>query len=280
VSGTVRDALRAATARLSGAGIDGAARDARVLMAAALAIEPDRLMLIDTDALPQAARERFEAFVESRLHRMPVARIVGERLFWGRPFRVTPDVLDPRPETEVLIAAALDGGPARTVLDLGTGSGIIAVTLLCEMPGAVALGTDISAPALAVARANAARHDVGDRFETLQADWYRGVEGAFDLIVSNPPYIAAAEMPGLAPEVRGHDPGIALTDGADGLTAYRAIAAGLPAHLNPGGRVLLETGPAQGAAVADLLAGAGLRQIAVLPDLDGRDRVVSARMPR
>jgi release factor glutamine methyltransferase len=203
-----------------------------------------------------------------------MAQITGERLFWGRSFRVTGATLDPRPETEVLVAAAL-AEPFARVLDLGTGTGCILLSLLADRPGTAGLGVDVSPAALAVAVENAARLGVVAEFRL--SDWFAGVAGRFDLIVSNPPYIAAAEMAGLAPEVRDWEPHLALTPGGDGLDAYRAIAGGVAAHLEPGGRLLLEIGPTQAAEVAALLAAAGLAGIEVLADLDGRDRVVAAR---
>lgn len=273
---TASAALRAAVARLTAAGVDGAARDARLLLAAALGVAPDRLALHLADPLPPEVADRFETHLQDREARRPVAQIVGRRLFWGRPFRVTRDTLDPRPETETLVAAALDE-PFSRVLDLGTGTGCILLTVLAERPGATGVATDMSEAALAVARQNAADLGLSDRAEFRRADWFAGVDGAFDLILSNPPYIAAAEMAGLAPEVRDWEPPGALSPGGDGLAAYRAIAAGAGPHLSAGGRLLVEIGPTQGAAVAALFAAAGLRDLRVLPDLDGRDRVVAAR---
>lgn len=273
---TGAEALRAAVARLAASGIDGAARDARLLLAEALGLSPDRLSLHLAEGLPPDAAARFEGFVAAREARRPVAQILGRRLFWGRPFRVTPDTLDPRPETETLVAAALEAPFAR-VLDLGTGTGCILLTLLSERPGALGVGTDLSDAALAVARTNAEALGLADRAAFRRADWFSGVEGRFDLILSNPPYIAEDEMAGLAPEVRDWEPRAALTPGGDGLDAYRALCAGAAAHLQPGGRVLLEIGPSQGGAVAALAVAGGLQDIRVLPDLDGRDRVVAAR---
>lgn len=273
-SQTARGALVAATARLAAAGIDAAGGDARALLAAAIEVPRDRLTLHLGDALDPAAAARLDAMIARRAANEPVAKILGERSFWGRMFKVTADVLDPRPETECLIAAALDGPAPGRLLDLGTGSGIIAVTLLAEWPGAQGVASDTSAAALAVAGHNAARHGVAARLDLLCADWFAGMKGQFDLIVSNPPYIAADEMPNLAPEVRLHDPQAALTDGADGLTACRAIVAGARAHLRPGGRILLEIGPAQGQQVCKLLTGAGFTGVRILRDFDGRDRVV------
>jgi release factor glutamine methyltransferase len=269
--------LRDAVARLAAAGVPDAPRDARLLLAHALGLAPDRLTLHLADAPDPAAAGRFAALIAARAARAPVSHLTGQRLFWGRSFRVTPDVLDPRPETETLVALAL-GEPFARVLDLGTGSGCILLSLLADRPGATGLGADLSADALAVAQDNAARLGVQDRAAFIRSDWCAAVTGRFDLIVSNPPYIAAAEMPGLSPEVLGHEPHLALTDGADGLTAYRAISAQAQGHLAPGGRLMVETGPTQGAAVAALFAAAGLADIRIHPDLDQRDRVVSARL--
>lgn len=274
---TAAEALRAAVPRLRDAGVDDPARDARALLAHAMGLPPDRLTLHLPDALDPAQEAAFHAAIAARAARQPVAQITGERLFWGRAFRVTPDTLDPRPETERLVEEALSR-PFVRMLDLGTGTGCILISCLLEMKMATGLGTDLSASALAVAEANAARHGL-TRARFQSGDWFQGIPGRFDLIVSNPPYIAEGEMAGLAPEVRDWEPRGALTPGGDGLDAYRAIARGAPARLMPGGRLLLEIGPTQGAAVSALLAAQGLTAIRVLPDLDGRDRVVAAVAP-
>ncbi len=275
---TAAEALRAAIPVLAAAGIEEAPRDARLLLAHAMGIAPDRLTLHLPDPLAPAAAARLAAALAARAARQPVAQITGRRQFWGRPFQVTRDTLDPRPETETLVAAALEQPFAR-VLDLGTGTGCILVTLLAERPGATGTGLDLSPAALAVAAANAAALGVADRARFALSDWFAAAEGRHDLIVANPPYIAAAEMAGLAPEVRDWEPHLALTPGGDGLAAYRAIAAGAGAHLAPGGRLLLEIGPTQGAAVAGLLRAAGLVDVTIRTDLDGRDRVLAARAP-
>jgi release factor glutamine methyltransferase len=271
-------ALARGTARLAGVGVETPARDARRLLAHAAGIAPDRLTLHLREALPQQAAERYEAALAARAARRPVARITGTRLFWGRPFAVTDAVLDPRPETETLVAAALEA-PFSRLLDLGTGSGILAVTLLAERPEATGLATDIDAAALEVARANAATHAVADRLEFRRADWAEGARGPFDLIVSNPPYIPAADLPGLAPEVRDHDPPHALSDGADGLTAYARIARAAPGLLAPRGRLIVEIGAGQKGAVAALFSAAGLAVADLRADMDGRARAVLARLP-
>lgn len=268
---TVRATLDATVRRLTEAGLDSPAADARRLLAAALGIAPERLSLAAADPVDAGAAARLEGFLTRRLARQPVAQITGGRDFWKHRFTVTPDTLDPRPDTETLVAAALEV-PWRSVLDLGTGTGAILISLLAERPGTRGLGVDLSPAALEVARANAARIGVEAGFAA--SDWFGAVMGTFELIVSNPPYIAAAEMAGLAPEVRDWEPHLALTDGGDGLGAYRAIAAGAGAHLAPGGWLMVEIGPTQGAAVAALFRAAGLGAVAVRPDLDGRDRVV------
>jgi len=269
-------ALRAAIPRLADAGIEDAARDARRLLAHAMGIAPDRLTLHMGDDLDQTTVDRFGRLIAARTARQPVAQIIGERLFWGRSFAVTADVLDPRPETETLVAAALSEPFAR-VLDLGTGSGCILLTLLLERPAATGLGIEVSPGALGVADRNLRRFGLQDRAALRQGNWLAGVEGFFDLIVSNPPYIASDEMALLAPDVRDWEPALALTPGGDGLDAYRAITAGAGAHLAPRGRLMVETGPTQGPAVAAMMLAAGLHGIEILPDLDSRDRVVSGR---
>lgn len=268
-------ALRDAVRQLAEEGVPDPARDARLLLADALGVAPDRLTLHLHDPVPEAARATLAAHLAQRARRVPVSHILGRRLFWGRWFRVTPDVLDPRPETETLVAAALER-PFSRVLDLGTGSGAILLTLLAERPDATGLGTDVSPRALAVAQNNA--EALGLRAQFQQADWFDGITGHFDLIVSNPPYIAENEMHTLAPEL-AFEPRVALTPGGDGLDAYRALARGARTALAPGGRVLLEIGPTQAAAVSALLDQVGFAPPRVVMDLDGRDRVVVAQSP-
>jgi release factor glutamine methyltransferase len=274
---TGAEALRAAIPRLVAAGVPDAPRDARVLLAHATGIAPDRLTLHLADPLTDTALQAYEAAITRRAAREPVSHITGQRLFWGRFFRVTPDTLDPRPETEILVQAAL-AEPITRMLDLGTGTGCILLSCLADRPQAQGVGTDIHPATLAVAAANAQTHGLAVRAEFILSDWLAAVPGQFDLIVSNPPYIAASEMPALSPEVQ-REPHRALTPGGDGLDAYRAIARAAPAHLHALGRLMVEIGPTQGAAVAALFAAQGLTDIRILPDLDGRDRVVIARQP-
>ncbi|MCT2540662.1 peptide chain release factor N(5)-glutamine methyltransferase [Sedimentimonas flavescens] len=271
-------ALVHGTRRLVAAGIEGAALDARRLMAHALNEAPDRLTLRLQDDLTETERAAFDRAITAREARQPVAQITGRRLFWGQEFRVTRDTLDPRPETEILVAAALEE-PFAKVLDLGTGTGCILISCLKGMPFAVGTGTDVSPGALAVAQDNATRLGVEKRTRFAVSDWFAAINGVFDLIVSNPPYIAQDEMAGLSVDVREWEPLGALTPGGDGLDAYRAIARGAAPRLMPGGRVLLEIGPTQAQQVSDLLAAQGLERVEVRQDLDGRDRVVIARKP-
>lgn len=264
-------AMRDARRRLELAGVPDPGRDVSALLDAAGAGS-------DLQLSPEVAA-RFERMVARRIRREPVSHIVGRRAFWMHDFIVSGDVLDPRPETETVVEAAI-ARPADRVLDLGTGSGCILLSILHEMPHAIGLGTDTSEAALRIAARNAALVGVADRVSWQQADWLRGVAGRFDLVVSNPPYIAAKEMGDLAPELRLWEPEAALTPGGDGLDAYRAIAGSVADHLAPDGRLLLEVGHSQAADVSAILRGAGFEKIAVLPDLGGRDRVVSAEKCR
>jgi len=226
--------------------------------------------------LADATGAVFAELVARRVAREPFSHIAGYRDFWKHRFRVTPAVLDPRPETETLVELALQE-PFTKVLDLGTGSGCIIISLLAERPGARGVGTDVSETGILVAGENAEKIGVIDRLVMPLSDWFEDVGGTFDLIVSNPPYIAAYEMAGLSPEVRDHEPHDALTDGADGLTHYRTIAHGAVDHLRPNGRLLVEIGASQGADVAQIFSASGLADVAIHPDLNGNDRVVSAR---
>jgi release factor glutamine methyltransferase len=218
-----------------------------------------------------------EDAVKARAARQPVSQIIGRRAFFKHDFEVTPDVLDPRPDTETLVEVAL-AHPFDTVLDIGSGSGCILLSLLAERPEATGLGIDISAPALDVARRNADRLGLAGRARFRRSDWLAEVDEQFDLIVSNPPYIDAATYATLAPELRDWEPRGALEAGADGLDAYRVIARDAPRVLAPGGTLCLEIGHDQGRSVPALLAASGWRQITVQRDLIGKDRVVTANL--
>jgi len=260
---------------LRAAGIQGAQRDARALTAFALGVAPSQIILLGPEAFDAVSAQRLIAALARRLQHEPVSKIIGWRQFWGRDFHVSTAVLDPRPETETLIVEALKR-PAHRVLDLGTGSGILAITLMAEWPAAQVLATDISPAALVVAGQNATRLVGTDRIQFLQSDWLDAVEGSFDLIVANPPYISAKDMVALEPDVRDFDPHVALSPGGDGLDAYRAIFAAAPAHLEPQGRLIVEIGHRQAEAVFQLLKRTGFTALGCNRDLAGRDRVVSA----
>ncbi|WP_348540118.1 peptide chain release factor N(5)-glutamine methyltransferase [Shimia sp. R9_2] len=269
---TIADLIKQAQNSLTAGAIDSAARDARFLVAKAVDIPADRLTLEARSDATLAQQTALLGLVARRLSREPLSHILGKRAFFNHSFAVTAATLDPRPETEALVLEALKR-PFKSVLDLGTGTGAIAISLLAERPDARGTATDVSADALAVARQNADAIGVADRITLTESNWFAAVDGSFDLIVSNPPYIALVEMDALAPEL-SYEPRIALTDEADGLTAYRAITKGAPDHLAPQGWLMVEIGWQQGPDVAALFEEAGLRNVAVLPDLDGRDRVV------
>ncbi len=266
--------LASGAARLRAAGIADPMRDARRLLAHALGVAPGRLTLVAPDEVPAPAAARFDRAIAARCRRQPVAQITGWRAFFGREFIVTPDVLDPRPETETLVAA-LRARPGGRVLDIGTGSGCLLLTLLAEWPEARGVGTDASATALSVARRNAIAHGLARRAGFRRTDWAAGIEGPFDVIVSNPPYLAASEIAGLDADVRDWEPRAALTPGADPLAAYAALLPQAAALLAPGGRVVVEMAPWQAADVDAIGRAAGLAAGRVLPDADGRPRAVA-----
>ena len=275
---TAAQAMAAATARLRAAGVPDPARDARVLLAHAASVDAARITLIAPEEIAPEIAERFENLVALRAVRVPVSHLVGQRAFYGRDFKVSRDVLDPRPETESLIELALSEAFDR-VLDLGTGSGCILVTLLAEQTNAKGMGLDLSEAACLQASANAVLHGVAGRADIRQSDWFDVAEGRFDLIVANPPYLAKSEMLSVAPELRLHEPEMALTDGHDGLSVYRIIASQAQGYLTATGRVLAEIGWQQGAEVAAIFKAGGWGRVRILPDLDGRDRVLWADTP-
>ncbi|WP_147105189.1 peptide chain release factor N(5)-glutamine methyltransferase [Tateyamaria sp. syn59] len=268
----------AATARLRAAGVPDPARDARVLLAYAAQVDAARVTLIAPEDIAPDIADRYDHLIALRAVRVPVSHLIGQRDFYGRAFKVSADVLDPRPETETLVEAALSEDFAR-VLDLGTGSGCVLVTLLAERAEAHGVGVDLSEAACLQASANAVLHGVTARVAIRQGDWFNPVEGRFDLIVANPPYLSAFEMEEVAPELRDHEPRMALTDEGDGLTAYRTIADQAGSYLTAQGRVLCEIGWQQGPEVRAIFENGGWGIVDILPDLDGRDRVLLARNP-
>ncbi|MGH7815449.1 MAG: peptide chain release factor N(5)-glutamine methyltransferase [Candidatus Binataceae bacterium] len=275
--------LDAAVRHLQAAGIDPALLDAQLLMAEAAGVS--RATLLAGYAPGDAAIARFEAWVAMRARRVPVAYIIGRKEFYSLDFFVTPEVLIPRPETETAVDAALAAladRPDSRVLDIGTGSGAIAIAIAHNAPAARITAADISSGALEVARHNAAKHGLSDRIEFRVADLFDvrhdgAPLGLFDLIVSNPPYIADDEIASLAPEVRDHEPRIATVAGPDGLAFYRRIAAGARAQLNPGGAIIVEIGAGQSCAVQGIFAQSGFSAASVLNDLAGHPRALTMR---
>ncbi len=262
-------------------GIPSAELDARVLLCAALGVDHAALVR-DPDAPLGAGADRLAQFAARRLAREPVSRIIGYREFWGARFELSPETLDPRADTETLVEAVLahvgaDVGRAWRLLDLGVGSGAILGALLQSLPGAFGVGVDISPAACAIARNNLAANGFAERGHVVCANWTAPLRGRFDVIVSNPPYIRGGDIMGLAPEVRLHDPRRALDGGADGLDAYRALIPAAAALLAPDGLLALEFGLGQGEEVAALLGAASFGRFAFRLDLNGRQRIISAR---
>jgi release factor glutamine methyltransferase len=270
-------------AEFRAAGLDSPELDARLLVSHALGLDHAALNAAAARVLDPAEQSAIATLARRRLAHEPVARIVGIKEFWSLNFRIDAATLVPRPETETVVEAALaaiDAAGGRTralrIADLGTGSGAILVALLTELPNASGVGSDLSMPALALARANARGLGL-NRAAFVACNMAAALGGPFDLIVSNPPYIASGDIAGLAPDVRLFDPRPALDGGADGLDCYRAIAATAPAVLAPNGVIVVELGIGQAGAVADLFAGAGLAPTAPRPDLKGIARALAAR---
>ncbi|HEV2509062.1 peptide chain release factor N(5)-glutamine methyltransferase [Bosea sp. (in: a-proteobacteria)] len=233
----------------------------------------------DDDPIDQAAAVRLSDAVARRLAGEPLWRVLGAREFWGLSFSLSPGTLEPRPDSETLIEAALSHLALRRherlrTLDLGTGTGCLLIATLREFPQATGLGIDLSPDAVATATGNAARNGVAERAAFRQGNWTTGIDERFDLILSNPPYIDSAEIAGLDPNVREYDPLLALDGGPDGLDAYRALAAALPGHLQPGGLAILEIGAGQEEAVLALMRQAGLRHLDSRRDLGGHIRAL------
>lgn len=275
---TLRQHLIDAKARLVAAGIEPseAARDVLLLAMHALGWSRAEVHARDTDPPPADFSDAYAAAIARRTVREPMAYITGVQEFWSRDFAVTPAVLIPRPETELIIEEALSSVFALAA-DIGTGSGCLAVTLAAEFPRSRIVATDISAPALKVARANADRHQVSDRIEFRETRYLDDVPGMFDLIVSNPPYVMEAEYATLAPEVLNFEPRTALASGPDGLDDIRAVLDVASTRLAPGGRLLLEIGHQHAGPVTQLVAADGrLTLIRISNDLQGISRVVLA----
>lgn len=275
-----RDIMREAAQRLSAAGIEGASRDARLLLAHAMRIEPIDVILRETDAVDPVLLTAFEQLVARRETGEPVSRIRGWREFYGRRFIISPGVLDPRPETELLVTEGIKRlPPGGRVLDLGTGSGCILLSVLDERADASGVGVDLSGDAVAIAQTNAGALGVAARASIIHRSYADELDGSFDLALSNPPYISRAEVETLAPDVRNHDPAMALSPGDDALEAYRTILSAMPGWLKPGGWIGFEVGMGQASDVAALMTGAGLERVAPFEDLADIPRAVFGRRP-
>ena len=317
---TVRDLVTSARARLLAAGIaaNEAAMDAALLARHALGWDLARFVAHDTDPPPPGFSSTYGTLVSRRSGREPVSSILGCREFWGLEFEVTPAVLAPRPETEIIIEAALElggtglwpvhgasparrggagvpplpgygearrsavreGGPPANIIDVGTGTGCLAICLARALPGARVIATDISATALDVAVRNASRHDVIDRVSFVRTSLLTGLSGPVGLIVSNPPYVPAANLPMLPPEVRDWEPRGALDGGADGLDTVRALLADAPRVLAPGGWLIMEFGFGQEDGIRRAVSRSALDLVAIRADLQGIPRTLVARAPR
>jgi release factor glutamine methyltransferase len=302
VSATFRDLVLAARARLSAAGIEAneAAMDAAMLARHVLGWELARFIAHETETAPEGIAAAFESVVGRRERREPLSAITGRREFWGLQFEVGPDVLAPRPETELIVEEAIacltelrqdtvarfapvrqDFSPALppVLVDVGTGSGCLAVCLARELPAATVIATDVSPEALAIAARNAQRHGVGDRIEFRQTSLLDGVGGPATLVVSNPPYIPTDDIAGLPPEVRVWEPRQALDGGPDGLAVVRELIAAAPTVLAPGGWLIMEFGYGQQQGVEDVMRTSPLELVRITKDLQQIPRTLVARMP-
>jgi release factor glutamine methyltransferase len=282
---TFDEALTAARTSLGKAGAESPGLDARLLLAAASRLDMAELIARGNVSLPALAHAVFDDHMKRRLKGEPVARIVGEKEFWGLPLAVGPAVLVPRPDTETLVEVVLaetrrrfaDNGVGNvTICDLGTGTGAILIALLSALSDAHGTATDISPEALAMARLNAERHRVAERIDFAQADFATGPRGPFHVVVANPPYIRSDAIDELGAEVRGYDPRLALDGGPDGLAAYRSILRRIDSLLVEGGLLGFEVGYDQGESVAALCREKGLGDVCMHSDLTGTGRVVTA----
>jgi release factor glutamine methyltransferase len=276
---TLAATLTNVASKLAAAGIEDPRREARYLICHALAVGAEAPVVEPDRVLQPAERARLDALLARRAEREPLSKIVGVREFWSLPFQVTAATLDPRPDSETVIEAALaaitDRAAPRRILDFGTGSGCLLLALLSELCAASGVGIDISAAALTIAARNAAALGLSERACFVQSDWGYGIAGWFDLIVANPPYVPAAEIAALAPEVAHHEPRAALDGGSDGMDAYRALAPHVERLLAPAGIAIFEIGARQADGVSQILHGSGLAVHSYTYDIAGRVRCLA-----
>jgi release factor glutamine methyltransferase len=279
---TIREVLNWTRGYFEDAGIVQPRLEAEILLAHALDVDRLHLYLAPDKPLTSDERSRYRGIVKERHSGIPLQHVIGEVSFYGLRFRVGRDALIPRSETEELLDQVIKRVPRdRDIrcLDLGTGTGVIAVCMARFLPQAHVIAVDISPAALAIAQGNAALNEVADRIEFVESDWFSNIDGTFDFIASNPPYIRTDDLNGLAAEVRDYEPAVALDGGADGLEKIRSIALQLGLHLRPDGIVLMEIGYTQGAGVKQVLESAGLVDVSVERDMSGKDRFVAGRRP-
>lgn len=273
---TLSAALSEAAQRLRRAGIEDARHEARLLLGHALGLRPEAIIAYPDRGLSAAERDQFTRFVERRSRREPLSHILGRREFWSLPFQVTADTLDPRPDSETVVQAALDTVVDRAatlrILDLGTGTGCLLLALLSELPRATGLGVDRNPAAVELARTNARALGLADRARFVLGEWGKGLNENFGLIVTNPPYIPDGDFQYLAPEVALYEHPLALAGGPDGLDSYRAMAPDLRRLLTQEGRAVVEVGLGQADQVRDIFAAAGLRELRRVKDLGGVER--------
>jgi len=263
--------------RLKDVGISNGARESKKILAFVTDHEYSALNWMQEFKVSKELKFKFIALIEQRVSGAPISKIIGKRLFFNSEFFVNEYVLDPRPETEVVVSVALEEN-FSTVLDLGTGTGCIVISLLKERLNAVGVSLDVSKECLTVAKINAGTNGVLERIKFIQSDWFSNVNSRFDLIVSNPPYIGLSELNGLSQEVKNFDPKVALFGGIDGLSCYEEIFNDVTRFLKPGGRFITEVGFTQSSVVKKLFFNNGFIDIKVTKDLDLKNRVVSGRL--
>lgn len=277
-------ALRRTKTLFEESGIETASLDARLLVAHAFGCDPTDLIWKEQASVSDAFDDRLRELVERRLNREPVAYILGRREFWNSEFVVTRDTLIPRPDSETVVEAVLELIPEKNsqqrVLDVGTGTGCLLVSLLQELPQAKGVGIDVSPAAISVARTNCNRLHVLDRVQLIVSDWFSKVEGRFDIVVANPPYIVDKDIKGLDPDVRDHEPKLALAGGSDGLNSYRIIAESLSTVLKRNGFAVIEIGVNQSRTVCETFEAEGFAIHSIKKDLGDRDRCIVVQMPQ
>jgi release factor glutamine methyltransferase len=278
---TIAAALTEASRRLGAGGIDNPRGEARLLLCHVLGFGAERVLGHPEHEIGNDALKNFWEAVSRRVRREPMSHVLGKREFWSLDFQVTPDTLDPRPDSETLVEAVLlhvtERGRRLRVLDLGTGTGCLLLAILSEFPNATGVGIDISAPALEIAKANSVALGLDDRVEFHHAEWDAGLHGAFDIVVSNPPYIPTGELAFLEPEVALFEPRLALDGGVDGLREYRALVPVFERRLKAKGVAVIELGAGQSGSVGRLMAGEGFDVVDQCQDLGGVTRCLVLR---